>query len=244
MGATLPFAALRYLHDAYAREETTHVRAVEGARVQLASTVLFPGGGGQPSDRGWLRWDGGEAAVVGHAHPAVEGDPPWHAVAGPVPPPGATVQVVVDWEHRYAVMRHHTALHVLSGVVYHLFGASVTGGQIYPDRARMDFALVDLDRARVEAIEREANRIITEGRPVRVRFVSREAFAREDLVRTARNLVPAHLETIRVVEIEGFDAQADGGTHVGNTAEVGRLVVTGTENKGKVNRRLYVALRL
>jgi Ser-tRNA(Ala) deacylase AlaX len=139
-------------------------------------------------------------------------------------------------------MRHHSAVHVLSGVVYHLFGASVTGGQIYPDRARMDFALADLNPDRVAAIEAEANRIIQDGRPLVVRFIPRPEFERYDLVRTARNLVPAHLETIRVVEIEGFDAQADGGTHVRNTREIGRLRVVKTENKGKVNRRLEIAL--
>jgi Ser-tRNA(Ala) deacylase AlaX len=148
----------------------------------------------------------------------------------------------VDWPHRYAVMRHHTAVHVLSGVVYHLFAATVTGGQIYPDRARMDFALADLNPDRVAAIEREANRIIGEALPITVRFVSREEFEAHDLVRTAKNLVPAYLTTVRVVEIEGFDAQADGGTHVRNTREIGALRVTKTENKGKINRRLEIAL--
>ena len=139
-------------------------------------------------------------------------------------------------------MRYHSALHVLVGAVYHLYDARVTGGAIYPDRARMDFTLEDLSRDRLAAIEAETNRVIQEGRRVLVRWMSREEFERADLVRLARNLVPAELERIRVIEIEGFDAQADGGTHVANTREIGRLVITKTENKGKINRRLEIAL--
>jgi len=132
--------------------------------------------------------------------------------------------------------------YVLVGAVYHLYDARVTGGAIYPDRARMDFTLEDLSRDRLAAIEAETNRVIQEGRRVLVRWMSREEFERADLVRLARNLVPAELERIRVIEIEGFDAQADGGTHVANTREIGRLVITKTENKGKINRRLEIAL--
>lgn len=235
---TAPEGGLLYLADAYAGEVETEVVAVAGNAVALRETPFYPGGGGQPADRGWIRWPGGEVIVAGHRR---EGERIWHEVEG-APPPGGTVRAVLDWPHRFAVMRHHTAVHVLSGVVYHLFGATVTGGQIYPDRARMDFTLEDLSRERVAAIEQEANRVIAEGRDVLVRFVGREEFDRLDLVRTARNLVPAHLTTIRVVEIAGFDAQADGGTHVRNTREIGTLRVVKTENKGKINRRLEIAL--
>lgn len=230
---------LIYLHDAYAAEVQTVVLEASEGRIRLRETLFYPGGGGQPADRGWVRWESGEAPVVGHRH---DGERLWHEVGG-VPPPATTgVRAALDWSHRYAVMRHHSAVHVLSGVVYHLFGSAVTGGQIYADRARMDFALEDLNRDRVAAIEAEANRIIQEGRPIVVRFIPRAEFERHDLVRTARNLVPAHLETIRIVEIEGFDAQADGGTHVRNTREIGMLRVVKTENKGKANRRLEIAL--
>lgn len=231
--------ALVYLRDAYAAEVETVVTEVDGVRVTLGETPFYPGGGGQPADHGVLRWIGGEAAVTGHER---DGERLWHQVEGAAPPAGTAVRAALDWPHRYAVMRHHTAVHVLSGVVYHLFRATVTGGQIYPDRARMDFALEDLNPERVAAIEREANRVIAEGRPISVRFTTREEFERHDLVRTAKNLVPPHLTTIRVVEIEGFDAQADGGTHVRNTREIGALRVTKTENKGKINRRLEIAL--
>ncbi len=228
-----------YLTDAYAAEVETVVTEAAGRELVLRETPFYPGGGGQPADRGWIRWAGGEAGVMGHRR---DGDRLWHEIDGDAPPAGSTVRAVLDWPHRYAVMRHHTAVHVLCGVVYHLFGAAVTGGQIYPDRARMDFALEDLNRERVAAIEREANRVIAEGRDVLVRAVSREEFAGLDLVRTAKNLVPAHLQAIRVVEIAGFDAQADGGTHVRNTREIGALTVVKTENKGKINRRLEIAL--
>jgi Ser-tRNA(Ala) deacylase AlaX len=231
--------ALLYLVDAYAAEVETAVAQAEGARVVLRETPFYPGGGGQPADRGRVRWAGGESAVTAHER---EGARLWHSLETPAPAAGTAVTATVDWPHRYAVMRHHTAVHVLSGVVYHLFAATVTGGQIYPDRARMDFALADLNPDRVAAIEREANRIIGEALPITVRFVSREEFEAHDLVRTAKNLVPAYLTTVRVVEIEGFDAQADGGTHVRNTREIGALRVTKTENKGKINRRLEIAL--
>ena len=230
---------LLYLDDAYAAEVETAVVEAAGNTLVLRETLFYPGSGGLPPDRGWVRWPGGEVAVVGHRR---EGDRLWHEVDGVPPPAGAAVTAVLDWPHRYGVMRHHTAVHVLSGVVYHLFGATVTGGQIYSDRARMDFALEDLNPERVAAIEREANRVIQEGRDILVRFVSREEFERHDLVRTAKNLVPAHLTTIRVVEIAGFDAQADGGTHVRTTREIGTLRVVKTENKGKINRRLEIAL--
>ncbi len=228
-----------YLTDAYAAEVETVVTEASGRELVLRETPFYPGGGGQPADRGWIRGAGGEAGVIGHRR---DGDHLWHEIDGDAPPAGSTVHAVIDWPHRYAVMRHHTAVHVLCGVVYHLFGAAVTGGQIYPDRARMDFALEDLNRERVAAIEREANRVIAEGRDVLVRSVSREEFEGLDLVRTAKNLVPAHLQTIRVVEIAGFDAQADGGTHVRNTREIGALTVVKTENKGKINRRLEIVL--
>ncbi len=230
---------LLYLVDAYAADvDSAVVEAAENA-VALRETPFYPGGGGLPPDRGWVRWSGGEVAVVGHHR---EGDRLWHEVDRVPPPAGTLVHAVLDWPHRYGVMRHHTAVHVLSGVVYHLFGATVTGGQVYPDRARMDFALEDLNRERVTAIEQEANRVIQEGRDILVRLIGREEFERNDLVRTAKNLVPAHLTTIRVVEIAGFDAQADGGTHVRNTREIGTLRVVKTENKGKINRRLEIAL--
>jgi len=161
---------------------------------------------------------------------------------GPVPPVGARVRAVLDWDRRYAIMRYHSALHILVGSVYRLFGARVTGGAIYPDRARMDFSLEDLNKERVAAIEQETNRVILEDRRILVRFVTREEFERSDLVRLAKDLVPRDVEQIRVIEIEDYDAQADGGTHVARTGEIEGLRIVKTENKGKANRRLEIKL--
>ncbi len=230
---------LLYLHDSYLREFDAVVSAVDGSAIALTRTAFYPGGGGQPYDSGWLRWAGGESRVEALRR---EGDHLWHQFSGPVPPDGTPVRGTLDWDRRYAIMRHHSALHVLVGVVYHLFNALVTGGAIYPERARMDFSLDMLNPERVATIEAEANGVIHEGRRVLIRFLSREEFERSDLVRLAKNLVPPGLTEVRVIEIEGFDAQADGGTHVANTHEIGRLEVTKTENKGKVNRRLEIAL--
>jgi len=230
---------LLYLHDGYRREFDATVLAHRGQAVALDRTAFYAGGGGQPPDVGLLRWEGGEGRVTDARR---EGEVVWHTVEGALPPVGAAVRGALDWARRYAIMRHHSALHVLVGVVYRSCNALVTGGAIYPDRARMDFSLLDLNRDRVAAIEAEANRVIAEGRRILVRFLPREEFERSDLVRLAKNLVPPHIREVRVVEIEGVDAQADGGTHVANTREIGRLIVTKTENKGRLNRRLEIAL--
>ena len=140
-------------------------------------------------------------------------------------------------------MRHHTALHAMSGVIFQLFGATVTGGQMYPDRARMDFQLPDLSPDRLRAIEERTNELLVEGHPVTIRFLPRaEAFQIPDLIRTRVNLFPEGVEEIRVVNIEGIDQQADGGTHVANTSEVGSVQITRSENKGKGNKRIEIVL--
>ncbi len=231
---------LLYVHDSYLQAFDAVVTAHSEGTVALTRTAFFPGGGGQPTDTGWLRWGGGEARVIALAKGAGEC---WHRLEGTLPPMGTRVQGALDWDRRYAIMRYHSALHVLVGAVYHLFDARVTGGAIYPDRARMDFALDDLNKERITAIAAEANRVIGEERRISARSLSRAEFERLDLVRLAKNLIPAELTEIRVIEIEGFDAQADGGTHVANTREIGVLEITKTENKGKVNRRLEIVLR-
>lgn len=235
----LTVTELLHMEDSYLREFDARVVDQSGQAVRLDRTVFYPGGGGQPSDVGWLRWPGGETRVVDMKE---EGDMLWHVLEGPIPPVGQDVHGALDWERRYAIMRYHSALHVLVGAVYHLYTASVTGVAIYPDRARMDFSLEELSRERVAAIEAEANRVILEGRRILVRWISQEEFAHADLVRLARNLVPQGLQRIRVIEIEGFDAQADSGTHVANTQEIGRLVIAKTANKGKINRRIEIML--
>ena len=230
---------LLYLRESYLREADAVVETPGDDAVVLDRTVFYPGGGGQPADTGTLRWAGGERRV---AEMRRDGETVWHVLDGAPPEAGTAVRAGLDWERRYAIMRYHSALHVLVGAVYRLFNAKVTGGAIYPDRARMDFSLEDLNKDRVAEIERETNRVLAEDRPIVVRFVTHEEFARSDLVRLARDLVPKDVEQIRVIEIEGYDAQADGGTHVARTGEVGTLRIVKTDNKGKANRRLEIQL--
>ncbi len=232
---------LLYADDSYLTEcDATVTEVRDGNAVVLDRTVFYPTGGGQPHDMGLLRWDGGEARVV---EVKKQGPDVLHLIEGPAPTPGTRVRAVIDWERRYALMRHHTALHAMSGVIYQLFGATVTGGQMYPDRARMDFALPDLSPDKVQRIEDTTNRLLAEGRPVHVRSLPREeALQIPDLIRTKVNLIPESVRVLRIIDIEGIDMQADGGTHVRNTREVGRVRVVKTENKGKENKRLEIAL--
>jgi misacylated tRNA(Ala) deacylase len=232
---------LLYSTDAYARSFDATVAAVTpDGGVILDRTAFYPTGGGQPHDTGVLSWDGGSGAVVEvrKAGPEVV-----HRLEGQGPAVGTRIHGEIDWERRYALMRHHTALHSMSGVIYQLYGATVTGGQMYPDRARMDFQLPDLSPDRLQHIEERTNELMLEGHAVSVRFLPREeAFQIPDLIRTRINLLPEGIEVIRVVNIEGIDQQADGGTHVANTREVGRVHIAGTENKGKGNKRLEIVL--
>src|SRR5215469_1734015 len=169
---------LLYLHDSYLRETDAVVRDAGEAAAVLDRTVFYPGGGGQPADTGTLRWEGVERRV---AEMRRDGEAVWHVLDGPPPPPGTAVRAALDWDRRYAIMRYHSALHVLVGAVYRLFNAKVTGGAIYPDRARMDFSLEDLNKDRVVEIERETNRVLAEDRRITVRFVTHEEFANSDL---------------------------------------------------------------
>jgi misacylated tRNA(Ala) deacylase len=232
---------LLYATDAYVRSFDATVEDVtpEGG-VILNRTAFYPTGGGQPHDQGTLTWDGGSADVV---EVRKVGPQVIHRVEGQPLAPGTRVHGEIDWERRYALMRHHTALHSMSGVIYQLYGATVTGGQMYPDRARMDFQLPDLSAERLAQIERRTNELLAEGHPVHITFLARaDAFEIPDLIRTKVNLIPESVEQIRVVNIEGIDQQADGGTHVANTSEVGRVRIVGSENKGKGNKRIEIAL--
>jgi misacylated tRNA(Ala) deacylase len=231
---------MMFLDDSYAREFQGRVVDLEDHSLVLDQTLFYPRGGGQMADRGVFRWFGQSCRVI-----SVEkrGDIVHHTVEGPSPCSGDEVSGSIDWDHRYRMMRTHTALHVLCGVIFNLYGAQVTGCQMYEDRARMDFTLADLDPSRVQNIERVSNEAIASGHPVRSRWVPRrEAEIIPQLIRTKINLVPAHIDPIRVVEIVGLDLQADGGTHVANTLEVVGLRITKTENKGRENRRLEIEL--
>ena len=225
---------LLYLADAYLRDVEATVTGVDGDRVTLDRTVFYPTGGGQPHDTGTL----GDARVVDVTK---EGDEVWHTLEGPVPGVGARVAGHLDWERRHALMRTHTALHLLSGVIWHEWGKAVTGGNMEPLRARMDFELDVLPERFGETVEARVNEEIAAARPVEVRVLSRDAALEDqDLIRTKVNLVPASVTALRVVEIVGLDTQADGGTHVRTTAEVGRVRVVKTESKGKANKRIRI----
>jgi misacylated tRNA(Ala) deacylase len=232
---------LLFATDAYVRSfDAMVVEVTADGGVVLDRTAFYATGGGQPHDLGMLSWADTSAAVieVRKTDPGVV-----HRIQGPVPEVGTRVHGEIDWARRYALMRHHTALHAMSGVIYQLYGATVTGGQMYPDRARMDFLLPDLSQDRLSAIEARTNELLQQGRPVSIRFLPRsEAFQIPDLIRTKVNLIPESIDQIRVVDIEGIDQQADGGTHVNNTREVGSVKIVKTENKGKGNKRLEIVL--
>jgi misacylated tRNA(Ala) deacylase len=234
--------------DAYARSAEARVAAVEigeSVAVVLDRTVFYPGGGGQPSDRGLVirATDGrswtvraarkSEGEIVHELEPD-DGDPP--AV-------GDVVRVDLDWARRLALMRTHTALHALCGVVWRDYGALVTGGNMEPGSGRMDFEFERMSGDLVDAIEASVNAELAAARDVRVAVLPRaEAFAIPDLIRTKVNLLPEGIEEIRTIEIVGLDLQADGGTHVANTSEVGGIRVTGYESKGRINKRIRIAL--
>jgi misacylated tRNA(Ala) deacylase len=234
---------LLYQRDSYVREFDASVVAVEGSAVALDQTAFFPGGGGQMADRGTLTIAGGTYPITAMRK---SDDVIWHVLdlgGREAPPVGAVVLGALDWDFRYQMMRTHTALHSLTAVIFRDYGAQVTGGQMYPDRARMDFALEGFKAEMAPEIERRVNEELAKDYPVRVRFLPRdEAFAIPDLIRTKVNLLPPEIETIRIVEIIGLDLQADGGTHVAHTGEVGAIHILKTENKGKINKRMEIAL--
>ncbi|RIK41959.1 MAG: Ala-tRNA(Pro) hydrolase [Chloroflexi bacterium] len=234
---------LLYLDDSYLAAFDAIVTAVEPDGVVLLDrSAFYPTGGGQPHDLGALVAGSQRLPVL---NVTKRGADTLHQIdpACGLPQVGAPIRGEIDWERRYTLMRMHSALHVLCGVVFREFGALVTGGNMGVDKARMDFELEDLSAERVAHIEAVANAVIASGRPIRWRSLPRdEAFQIPDLIRTKINLLPAHITEVRVVEIEGLDLQADGGTHVHNTREIGGLQVVGTRSKGRINKRLEIAL--
>ncbi len=232
---------LLYTTDAYVSEfEATVTQHVEGG-VVLDRTAFYPGGGGQPSDTGTLS-AGGQTWVVTAVKKA--GGAPVHFIDGELPPVGAAVVGRLDWTRRYQLMRTHTAMHILCGVVFRDYGAQVTGGNMDPLHGRMDFEFETMRQELVAAIEEAINAEVAAARPVRVRILPRaEAFAIPDLIRTKINLLPEGITEVRTVELVGLDLQADGGTHVANTREVGRIQVTDYKSKGKINKRIYLEVR-
>ncbi len=231
-----------FLKDAYLERFKARVVGLDGREVVLDKTAFYPGGGGQPADKGRLGIGPVRASVVDARR---EGGGIVHVLDISIPDTVGELNGELDWERRYAHMRYHTALHALSGVIWKAFGAKVTGGQMRPDRARMDFSFPGEWTADVVGeIERLTNEALKEERPVRVYELPREeALKNPDLIRTQVNLVPERVRTVRIVEIEGIDTQADGGTHVANTREVGSLEITGHKSKGRQNKRVEFVLR-
>jgi misacylated tRNA(Ala) deacylase len=226
--------------DSYQRSTEGTVTEVRPEGVILDRTVFYSRSGGQPGDTGWLRWGGGQARVTDTVR---RGGVPVHVVEGDGPPVGVRVEAEIDWDRRYLLMRTHTALHVLSGIVWRDYGAKVTGGNMEPGEARMDFELESLSSGFGREVEEKLNEALASARPVTVRFLPRaEALADPDLIRTKVNLIPESVDPIRVIDIAGIDRQADGGTHVRSTDEVGRVRVVKTENKGRIFKRMRIAL--
>jgi len=233
---------LLYQTDSYLREFTATVTAVDASQnaVVLDQTAFYPGGGGQPHDTGTLQTDSQRWRVK---KVKKKGADVWHFLEGKLPDSGATVKGVIDWARRYDLMRTHTALHILCGVIWRDYGASVTGGNMEPGKARMDFEFERMQKELVKEIEEKVNAEVAAARPIKVAILPRqEAFQIPDLIRTKINLLPPGIKQVRTVEIEGLDLQADGGTHVANTSQVGRINIVDYQSKGRINKRLRIEL--
>jgi misacylated tRNA(Ala) deacylase len=229
---------LLYLRDAELREFDAVVTDVDvdGSRVALDQTAFYPTGGGQPHDIGTL--NGITVTSV-----RKEGDAAWHTIDGPLPAVGDTVHGVIEWERRYQLMRTHCAMHVLCGVIWNQYRVPVTGGNMEPLLARMDFEFDPVPDGFLDSLQVALDAEMAIDRPVEVSFLPRDtALEDADLIRTKVSLIPESVSEIRVVDIVGLDKQADGGTHVRSTGEIGRIVVTKLENKGKGNKRLRVEI--
>ncbi|MEV4723915.1 alanyl-tRNA editing protein [Micromonospora humida] len=230
------------LADPSLREWTCRVVHVDPERgIVLDRSAFYPGGGGQPPDHGVLLWQGVQTRIVG-TH---KGDDLYliPAEGDPVPPAGTEVRGAIEDERRFTLMRTHSGLHVLCGVVFRDFGALVTGGNMEPGEARMDFNLPQPPEGFKGLLEEAVNKELATDRRVSVRVLPRdEALAIPDIVRTQTNLIPPDEQEVRIVDIEGLDVQADGGTHVASIGQVGRIQVVKVESKGKQNRRVRIRL--
>ena len=231
--------------DSYLQEFDAVVTATTKRGVVLDRTAFYPGGGGQPADSGTLTLmtaDG--SAEYGVKRLRRDSGQLVHEIeGGDRPEVGAGVRGVIDWGRRYQLMRTHTALHILCGVVWRDYGAQVTGGNMEPLRARMDFELERMSADFAERVEALVNAEVAAERDVAVNVLPREeAFRIPDLIRTKINLLPPQIAEVRTIDIRGLDLQADGGTHVANTREVGHIRVVGHESKGRINKRLRIAV--
>ncbi|PWH15507.1 MAG: Ala-tRNA(Pro) hydrolase [Anaerolineae bacterium] len=235
---------LLYQTDSYSKENQAKVIQMipEEHALILDQTVFYPGGGGQPADTGSLLCKGKQLTIQ---KVKKMGDDVLFYLesASELPDVGEVVTCQIDWERRYQLMRTHSAMHVLCGVIFRDYGATVTGGDMEPLKGRMDFEFETMHKDLVAAIEEAVNREVQKGLPIRTAILPREeAFKIPDLIRTKINLLPADIQFVRVVEIVGLDLQADGGTHVQNTSEIGKIRVVDYKSKGKINKRIYIEL--
>lgn len=231
-----------YQLDAYLKKFDATVIVIEGNAVALNRTVFYPGGGGQPHDLGVLQ-SANRTWEVTQVRKSKTDALVWHEVLGEPLSVGAQVHGAINWERRYQLMRTHTAMHILCGVIFRDYGAHVTGGNMEPLQGRLDFEFETMHAELVKEIEEKINLEVAAARPIQVKILPRaEAFKIPDLIRTKINLLPEGIAEVRTVEIVGLDLQADGGTHVANTSEVGRLRIVEYKSKGKMNKRIVVAL--
>jgi misacylated tRNA(Ala) deacylase len=235
---------LLYQTDAYLKEFSATIQTVDAQTraVVLDRSAFYPGGGGQPCDFGTLE-------VAGVTYPVEkvkkQGDDVLHFLAGnaELPAVGASANGTLDWSRRHQLMRTHTALHILCGTVFRDYGAKVTGGDMDPLKGRMDFEFETMRGELVREIEAAVNIEVNQARDIRVKILPREeAFQIPDLIRTKINLLPEGIMQVRTVEIVGLDLQADGGTHVKNTSEVGKIKVVDYKSKGAINKRIYIEI--
>jgi len=236
---------LLYQTDSYLSEFQAIVRGVdpENRLVELDQTAIYPGGGGQPCDFGMIEANGIHFPVT---RVRKTGDGVLHQLGGddPLPEKDTHVRGQLDWARRFRLMRTHTALHILCGVVFRDYGALVTGGDMEPLQGRMDFEFESLHKDLVQVIEAAVNQEVEAARKVNVSILPREqAFQIPDLIRTKINLLPEGIAYVRTVEIQGLDLQADGGTHVQNSSEVGAVQVVDYKSKGRINKRIYIHLQ-
>ena len=235
---------LLYQTDSYLKQFSAKIVGVDEEKhaLLLDSTAFYPGGGGQPADSGTLTADSSRMAVK---RARKKGQEVWHTIADdtPLATVGTLIEGEIDWERRYQLMRTHSAMHVLCGTIFRDYGAKVTGGEMESLKARMDFEFETLTKDLVKIIEDSINIEAAKAHPLNVSILPREeAFLIPDLIRTKINLLPPQITEVRVVEIVGLDIQADGGTHVRNTSEIGKIRVVNYKSKGKINKRLYVEL--
>ena len=233
-----------YYLDAYLKQFDAEVTAIEPEihAVALSQTAFYPGGGGQPNDTGWLMDKNNRLEIIKVKKINNE---IWHFIDqnSLFPEPGANIHGEIDWQRRYQLMRTHSAMHVLCGVVFRDFGALVTGGNMEPLEGRMDFEFETMSKELVEVIENTVNKEIKASHPIVAKILPREeAFKIPDLIRTKINLLPPQISEIRTIEIVGLDLQADGGTHVNNTIEIGRVHISDYKSKGKINKRIYLSI--